>query len=719
MNYLGFSTHGGSNSTSDLLNVSTDIVPNATELFDVGRPAKRFRNGEYVKLLADSFVKNGGLSTQFLMADGSVTTSSSGNQGSNIYLYKNSTLLAGTPAVSYLRYNFANQASATEVVISYQARYGIDIDAFLSLIDPSSIIYIQEYSNAANYIKYAVTSAITTPNVSTTCTVTFLQAEGTGLTSFGEDTPIFMSIFVDSASIDNRLTSLEANGAILNTKTQNQTAVSGTTNFGNKLLVYEVDTPTTAPLVFGIDAANSVQIGNDFITTRINGKLSVNNIDSSGLLDIGTVGATILTIGKAGVGVRFPGTVQSQNFDTVTTVPMNIGATNANQITIGQPTSLTSISGTSCNILTRLNTPLLDRLTFGQLSIGTTNSSSIEIGNSTIVTSIIGSSTDILTRLNTPWLDRVTVGQLSIGTSTNSSSISIGNGTIVTTINGASTNIGARLNAPNIDRATVGQMFIGNATASGITLGGGGIITSVAGNGLNVTIRITCPVYDTVSGTAMTIGTTNQTGLTIGRPNITTSIRGSPLTSDSNIVNFTTCIPTIAANSKLICSRYVMAGTSVATNTGVQNLSPGYGNLSYNLGDNFTTFIVGATLRITGIGYLTSMAAGSTLGVIMNYGPTSNIAQDLFNVLFANATSNGVFSFQVNIQILTTGTITNPLINGTVTYTDGTATVTKPILNTVWTMPVNTQAVNTLSFVTIFTGSVSYGINSFMVDNIR
>lgn len=628
MNYLGGTV------SENLSNVRSNIDPESSDLYDIGSN-KRFRSGNFVNLLcntinpktygdldigrvnadvirlggdgvfidngyisATGFIKAGGTNAQYLMADGSVTTSSNANQGSNIYLYLNSILTSGIPAVSYLRFNNTVQRFSTQVVVSYQARYGLDIDAFLSMIDQNSILYIQDYSNSQNYIKFSVDSVVCTTNSNTLCNVTFIVAEGTGLTSFGNNTALYMSVFLDNESIDNRITTLETNCTELNDKTINISSVPGTTSF-----VYKIICP---------------------------------------------------------------------QFDALSE-PLTLGLTDATQIEIGRPGIVTSVNG-SCNIVTRLNTPLLDR---------------------------------------------ATVGSLAIGTSSNISDIAIGGGNIITSITGASTNISARLNANLIDRATVGQMFIGNITASGITLGGGSIITSVAGNGLNVTIRITCPVFDTVSSGNMTIGTTNQTGLTIGRPQTTTSIRGSPLTSDSAIVNFTTCIPTISANSKLICSRYVMSATSVVTNTGPQNLSPGFGNLSWSLGDNFTTLIVGTTLRITGIGYLTSMAAGSTIGVILNYGPTSNYPQQLFNVLFANATSAGVFSFEVNIQILSTGTITNPLINGSVTYTDGTATVTKPILVTLWSYPVNTQTVNTLTFVTIVTGSVSYGINSFMVDNIR
>ena len=160
---------------------------------------------------ANSFVKAGGTNTQYLMADGSVPTTSSGNQGSNIYLYINSTALVGIPAPSYIQFNNVIQQSATNVYISYQSRYTIDIDAFLSLINSTSIIYIQDMSDASNYIKFSVNSMTQVQNSYTTVSVTYLSGEGTGLTSFGNDTNIFLSVFTDGVEIDNRLTTTETN----------------------------------------------------------------------------------------------------------------------------------------------------------------------------------------------------------------------------------------------------------------------------------------------------------------------------------------------------------------------------------------------------------------------------------------------------------------------------------------------------------------------------
>lgn len=631
MNYLGFPSNGGS---TDLLNIDSDLVPTVTDTYDIGRPAKRFRNGEFVEVISDSFVKNGGTNLQYLMADGSVTTASGGGQGSNIYLYLNSTLISGTPAPSFLRFNNAVQASATQVAISYQARYGIDIDAFLALIDQNSILYIQDYASATNYIKFAVSLSANTPNVATICNVSFLAAEGTGLTSFGNNTPIFLSIFVDTASIDNRLTTLELDQALLDTKTQNQSAVAGTTTFTTKILTSDLDTVAATVLTVGNTTASTVRIG------------------------------------KIGSDVHFPGNVQSESFDARTAVPMDIGATFATQINIGRVTSLTAISGTSCNILTRLNTPLLDRATGGQLSIGTqATTTGILIGNGTILTAISGSSTDINARLNTPLLDRQSAGTLSIGTSTNTTGITIGNSSIATAINGGQCNIQARCNSP---------------------------------------------LFDTQSVSALQIGTASQSGLTIGRvaSNITMNALALVLNTTPYIV------ANSATGSRPVLSRWVMTTNTTVSGSSPQSLTTtGYGTVPFTAADAYNTFLAGSSLRFTFSGYLSSMSAGATLGISLTHAFGTN---NLFTVTFVNATSAGHFKGVLNMFFITVGNNRNPPVTGFVDYLDGTVSKTLPVQYTLWTPTLfDTTLSNTMAMQTFGSGTWNHVINNFTVEQLR
>lgn len=676
MNYLGFPSNGSG--STDLLNVDSDILPSVTDTYDIGRPAKRFRNGEFVEVISDSFVKNGGTNLQYLMADGSVTTSSGGGQGSNIYLYLNSTLVSGTPAPSYLRFNNAVQASATQVAISYQARYGIDIDAFLALIDQNSILYIQDYASATNYIKFAVTLAANTPNVATICNVTFMAAEGTGLTSFGNNTPIFLSIFVDTASIDNRLTTLELDQALLDTKTQNQSAVAGTTTFTSKILTTDLDTETATTLT------------------------------------VGNTTASVVRIGKLGSDVHFPGNVQSESFDARTAVPMNIGATLATQINIGRVASLTAISGTSCNILTRLNTPLLDVVSATQLNIGTLLATSINIGNGSITTAINGSSCNIGTRLNTPLLDRSTAGQLSIGINATTTGILIGNGTIVTAISGASTDVNTRLNVPQLDRVSAGTLSIGTSTNStAISIGQGTIVTTITGASTAVTTRLNCPLHDTATAVGLNIGTLTQNALIVGRVGANTTINALAL-----VLNTT---PFIVANSatgsRPVISRWTMTPT-LATQVAAQNLTTsGFGSVAFTVADAYNTFVVGSALRYKFNGYLQSMSLGSTIGISLTH---AGGTQSLFSITFASATTVGFIKGEINMNFTTVGAAISPAVNGFVDYVDGTTMKNVCIQLNAFSPLFNTTVSNAMTCATVVSGTtVQYVINNFTVEQLR
>ena len=85
----------------------------------------------------------GGKAYQYLMADGSTSTTSGGSNGSNIYVYTNSTNTVSIPPSGVIRYNSIHQAAATELYVSYQTKSTLDIDAFLNMINETSLIYLQ------------------------------------------------------------------------------------------------------------------------------------------------------------------------------------------------------------------------------------------------------------------------------------------------------------------------------------------------------------------------------------------------------------------------------------------------------------------------------------------------------------------------------------------------------------------------------------------------
>ena len=102
---------------------------------------------------SEGFVKNGGTSTQYLMADGSTTTNSQQGQP-NIYLYNNSNTINGVPASGQIRTNNLDNQQTTILYISHITSDNIDIDIFLAQITTISVIYLQDRNNSNNNVRF-------------------------------------------------------------------------------------------------------------------------------------------------------------------------------------------------------------------------------------------------------------------------------------------------------------------------------------------------------------------------------------------------------------------------------------------------------------------------------------------------------------------------------------------------------------------------------------
>ena len=83
---------------------------------------------------------------------------------------------------------------------------------------------------STNYIKYSVVSTVLVPNTYIAITVTYITAEGTGLTTFGNNHPLFFTIFTNNTVINQRLTDLETKTRYQSSATTNQTTFVNTLN---------------------------------------------------------------------------------------------------------------------------------------------------------------------------------------------------------------------------------------------------------------------------------------------------------------------------------------------------------------------------------------------------------------------------------------------------------------------------------------------------------
>jgi hypothetical protein len=156
-------------------------------------------------------LSSGGSPTQYFTTNGGVGAPTTGGS-SNIYLYNSST---NTNLITInsgqIRYNNSVQQNANQICISHITRDSIDIDAFLSLVNKGTVIYIQDQSTSLNYIKYNVELVyIISPNNYYIFDVSFNDGEGTGLTNFPNGHDILISFFTNTQTIDTRLNTLDS-----------------------------------------------------------------------------------------------------------------------------------------------------------------------------------------------------------------------------------------------------------------------------------------------------------------------------------------------------------------------------------------------------------------------------------------------------------------------------------------------------------------------------
>jgi len=125
----------------------------------------KLANPSSVPIVAPSFVKSGGTSSQYLMADGTVTTGSVGPTGatgpaglsSSVFTYTFSDQTSGTPASGHLFLN-AVPAEATSLVVDHRQKNGNDIDVLLENVQVGSKLIVQRSNDSNTYRNYQVTS---------------------------------------------------------------------------------------------------------------------------------------------------------------------------------------------------------------------------------------------------------------------------------------------------------------------------------------------------------------------------------------------------------------------------------------------------------------------------------------------------------------------------------------------------------------------------------
>ena len=182
-------------------------------------------------MTANSYKIPFGTNQYVLLADGTTALYNAGGGQGNYYLYQNDTDITVPPSTAgHIQYDNTVQQNAGVVWINHLTQDAVDIDYFLSSILTNDIIYLQDKENSTNWIKYTINSKTQILNAYTTLTVSFLDGEGKGLTTFGNNHPIFFTIFINQNLINQRLDALETRTRYQSSNTSNQTTFTNTLN---------------------------------------------------------------------------------------------------------------------------------------------------------------------------------------------------------------------------------------------------------------------------------------------------------------------------------------------------------------------------------------------------------------------------------------------------------------------------------------------------------
>ena len=268
-------------------------------------------------ITANKFIVTGGTNIQYLLANGTLLTSSANSGNSNFYLYKSIDNALSPPISSGdVVYNNVIQSLATVIYISHLTRDNVDIEIFFENVSSLNDLYIQDQNNSLNFIRYNITGTPTIiPNAYILIPVILGTSGGTGSTSFGTNHNILLSIFTNSIETDVRISNLED-------KTQNQTAILNTTTFAGSLACSGLNMNTTkitnlATPTISTDATNksyvdslivapttisSVGTGLSLLSTGVSPNYTTKSLNViGGGLSLGNSTATDLVITSTGL----------------------------------------------------------------------------------------------------------------------------------------------------------------------------------------------------------------------------------------------------------------------------------------------------------------------------------------------------------------------------------------------------------------------------------
>ena len=224
----GSNQFNGNQSISGSLIVSSTVINNA-EVYLTGSDlmidsgsliitGSLILTGSFITSLPDGYMWVGGndntnqiIPTSSLIVDGNGTSGTSGISGTNgingvsnnFFLYKANTVSqSGEPGTTYIAWDNIEQTGSANLIISHLTNTGVDIDIFLSLLQSTQQITIQDQNDSNNYQIWDITDAPMETSVNNywTVPVTIISAAGTGASNFDNEHEIFLSIISPSGT---------------------------------------------------------------------------------------------------------------------------------------------------------------------------------------------------------------------------------------------------------------------------------------------------------------------------------------------------------------------------------------------------------------------------------------------------------------------------------------------------------------------------------------
>ena len=375
----GYNIPALNTTTNTALTLATDALPKTggTMTGNIDMGLNDITNCD--DITANKFIVAGGTNIQYLLADGTLLTSSANSGNSNFYLYK-SIDTAFSPPISSgdIVYNNANQSLATVIYVSHLTRDNIDIEIFFENVSSLNDLYIQDQNNSLNYIRYNITGTPTIiPNDYILIPVVLGTSGGTGSTSFGTNHNVLLSIFTNSIETDVRISNLE-------NKTQNQTAILNTTTFA------------------GTIESSGLNMNTNKITNLATPTVSTDCANKS---YVDSLIASPTTITSVGTGVSLLGAGVSPNYTTKSVSVSGTGistSTSTSTDLIISSTALPTSGGTMTGVID-MNTNKITNLATPTLSTDCANKSYVDTAIIKNYANIgfIGNATTISLTLNT------------------------------------------------------------------------------------------------------------------------------------------------------------------------------------------------------------------------------------------------------------------------------------------------------------------------------